>query len=124
MDGTRIFKGSGQNTENLMYTFSSGLAPRLSAFLTKYWVAQIPKHQICDGTIAAFASMWRWQFRTLKTGKAPRFGYYREVLKGRMEPGSPYAGGMIALFAAIKSDAAEKRAQHGYDSSYHYGSSG
>ncbi len=119
MDGTKVFKGSGMNIESLMWSISSVLSPKMSAFLCKYWLGQIPVHQHCNGTNGVVVSMLRWQFAVLATGRNPRLGYYREELTDRGKPGDEFAGGYIAVYAGTKSDAKEKRVQHGCHSSAH-----
>ena len=108
IDGTKMFKGSGQCQENIVYSASSSLV-KLSSLKSKFILTQIPLHLMGKDTNSFIVFHLRWQWRRLKNGRIPRTGYYAEPLDDRRKPGQQWTGGKTALLAGIKTDAKEKQ---------------
>ena len=111
IDGTKIFRGLGDASENIVYSFSGALARGKHS---KFWFAQLPLWLMGKDTNAFLVFYSRWVFKILRRGRMPRIGYYGEVLIPPTETSDEILPGYIALLAGVKADAKEKKAQHLY----------
>ena len=110
VDGVKIFKGSGHNNENTVYSFSGALVKGTS-LKTKYIIGQLPVWLQNSDSNAFIVFFICWLLKVLATGETPRRGYYRETLIPPDEQPDEFHR---ALFVGLKTDAKEKVAQHRY----------
>ena len=108
IDGVRLHKASGYNTENLVYNFSSGLTKGTSLAF-KFILGQPPLWMMSRESNHFFVLVIRWFVNVLRTGRFPLAGFYQERLA---YPREEFAPGHVSVFAGVKSDAKEKKAQH------------
>ena len=113
VDGVKIWKSSGQNTEALVYSISGHLI-RATSFKSKFPLCMVPVH-LCNRDTNAFVVFYiRYLLQVLRTGCEPRIGYSGKVLNPA--PGELrrcFPDGHFGLFAALKTDLKEKVNQHG-----------
>ena len=108
IDGVRIFKSSGHNVENLVYSVSSPLV-RGSAFNTKFMITQMPLWQMAAETNDNIVGFILWMLEQLRRGEEPRIGFHGESL---VPPGKQQRRFRRTLFVGTKHDDKEKVHQH------------
>jgi hypothetical protein len=118
IDGVKVFKSSGHNVENLIYSFSGALikGPSLK---TKFIFGQVAVWNMSSETNSFIVAFLIWQLRTARRGVVPRRGYYNETLVPLDQQPKQFPR---AMFTAIKTDAKEKVHQHKRPRLFSFGS--
>ena len=115
IDGVKVYKGSGFGSENIVWSMSGALSRGLRS---KLILGQLPLWSMNRDTNYFVVSFFKWLFSVLKTGVRPRFGFYKELLTPLDQDCEPIVKDHIHLFAGLKTDLKEKRAQHRYPRNY------
>jgi hypothetical protein len=116
VDGVRIFKSSGMNTEATVISASSALV-RATSLRCKFALTVVPTHLYCKDTNSFLVAFIIKLMQILKSNWEPRIFQGRILVPGDCAVKRIFPEHHLGLFAGLKTDMKEKQLQHGYRSS-------
>ena len=119
VDGVKIFKGSGNCTEAVVYSASSALV-KATSLKCQWAITAVPLHLFTKDTNAFIVFYIRYLLRVLKSGARPPFRYNASVPVDHSSGDARFfPPGHSARLAFVKTDLKENMAQHQYRTHTH-----